>query len=419
MKKIISSLFLVLVLAIPFSIASAQETTPSIVTTTIPVDADIRAAVDVWLAESAPVALPYWAITYVKVNEADKFVSLAAINIQSPTATKWHITDENILGWMGSIIVHADNSVELYSDGGYARGGGSKLAMPSLGPGGGSNIRFPWQSGASMMYGPSGVHAAGGGGSYATGFVAVDFLGGDDLGSGVADNHVYAVDAGTVDYVCADNTTTLIRTHNSTTDDYYIYAHILSNASLEENHAFGKGSMIGSLKYGTFDDNCGWATQTAKHYHLHFGFKSSNNAFQMENCILSTSTEKWACGTKTVATGGYLFSTGSGTTGDDGGVSVTQMSFWDYVLSGAVSMWDQFIIANLPDHNANQFMYVLYNAIAITLKIVRVMVYSNLNLGHFMAALLFGFVIKTILGIAEFIVFLFKAWKSLVPIIGA
>ena len=415
MKKL--TMLIVFVLAfVVVGVVNAQEI-PSVVTTTQPVDPYIRAMVDNWLASSAPVSNPYWAITYVGDRGGSAFVSLVALNISNPT-DKWHVTDGEVIAWMGSIIVNADGSVELYSDGGASQArGGAKLAAPAQ-AGGGSSVRFPWQAGGTMMYGPSGVHTAGGG-SHGTGFSAVDFVSGDDMGSGAASNQVYAVSTGTVDYVCTDSTTTMIRTGSGS--DYYIYAHLLTNANLAESHQFARGALIGNLKYGSFDDTCGWAEQADNHYHLHFGFEPANNAFRMENCILNISTQKWTCGTEVVATGGFLSGGGGGisTTGDDAGMSADQPSFWDYTLVGVVSMWDKAIIKSLPSHQTMQYTYVIYNGVKVVLRVARVMVYSNLNLGHFMAIFMAGLAIKIALGTAESIMFLFKAWKSLVPVIGS
>lgn len=417
MKKITLLFVLVFMFALPLTV-SAQET-PSVIKSTIPIDPLIRSRVDEWLRYDAPIPLPYWAITYVGEYSGGKFVSIVALNIDNPTVN-WHVTDN--AAWMGSLILYDDGRIEMYSDGNNDQQASAiKQAMPRFDPGGGSNIAFPWEAGSTMMYGPSGVHAAGGGGAYATGFSAVDFLGGDDLGSGVASNRAYAVAAGTVDYVCADNTTTLIRTTDEATDNSFIYAHLLDNANLEEDHEFSKGALIGSLKYGTFDDSCGWASQTAKHYHLHFGFEPANNSFRMEGCILNTNTEKWTCGTQTVSTGEFLRGGGGGTStsGDDVGINSDQPSFWDYALSGAVSIWDRTLVAILPSHQTMQYTYVIYGGVKIALKVARVMVYSNLNLGHLIAIVLAGVTIKFGFGVAEFIVFLFKAWKSLIPIMGS
>ena len=370
-------------------------------------------------SESAPIDMPNWSITYVGQPDDETgeiFVSLVALKVDNPTQDKWHITDDDVVAWMGSVIVHPDDSVNLYSDGGYdqqSNKGGAKFSAP-LQDGGGANVRFPWESSKTMLYGTRGIHAAGGGAEYAIGFSAVDFLGGDDLGPGVASNKVYAAATGEVDYVCQDPTTTLIRTENTATDDYYIYAHLLENSTLTEGYTFNQGALIGSLKYGTFDDNCGWAEQTAQHYHLHFGFKPANNAFTLQGCVLDMSSEKWTCGTKEISTGQYLQATGGApVVGDDGGALSGQLGFWDYILTGAVSVWDQLIVQNLPDHTTNQFLYALYNGVSIAVRIARVMVYSNLNLSHFFAVLFFALGVRAYLAIAEAIVFIAKAYKSL------
>jgi hypothetical protein len=230
---------------------------------------------------------------------------------------------------------------------------------------------------------------------------------------------VYAVTAGVVDYVCSDSTTTLIRTYNSTTNDYFIYAHMLDNANLEMDHAFSAGALIGNLKYGSFDDTCGWAEQKASNYHLHFGFQAANNAMRMENCILDTNTEKWTCGTKTVSSGQFLIGGGGGGGGGGTGETTFQPGLWDYMVGAFVGIFRTAIVNRLPNHEEMQFVNVLYSSIRLTLQVAYVMVRSNINLAYFMAVVLLGFGIKLLFGIAEFVVFLFKAWKSLVPIAGA
>lgn len=82
-------------------------------------------------------------------------------------------------------------------------------------------------------------------------------------------------------------------------------------------------------------------------------------------------------------------------------------------------MWDQFVVNNLPDHTNNSFLYALYNGVGVAVRVARVIVYSNVNLGHLVSVAIFGLTIKGIFAAAEFIVFLFKAWKSLIPVLGA
>lgn len=379
-------LFLALAAVLPLQNATALTSAPQIVDATMPVNADIRSSVEAWLGLSAPAPLPYWAITYAEARGDETLVSIAALNISSPSAS-WRVVDSETVSWIGTVLVKADGTVELYSSVPEVNAAASafKMAMPRL-AGGGSSVRFPWKSGGTMMYGPRGVHAAGGGGAYATGFSAVDFLGGNDMGSGVAPSNAYAVASGTVDYVCADDTTTLIRTANGS--EYYIYAHVLDNANLVMDHQFNAGGLIGSLKYGSFDDNCGWAEQADNHYHLHFGFQPASGSMRLEGCILNISSQKWTCGTKTVATGQFLIggggvgSGGSGTaSGEDGiGSAITQPSFWDYLLVGVIDIWDKVLIQNMPSHTALPYTNVIYTFTKVFTNLLYILVLASINL---------------------------------------
>lgn len=345
----------------------------------------------------------------------DTFVSLAAVDLASPD-DPWNATEGNTLVWRGSVIVHADNSVELISHN-VSQASVPHLAIPSFAAGGGSYISFPWTAGKSMMYGQNGVHDAIG-----VEYVAVDFVGGDDMGSGVASPNIFAAVGGTVEWVCTGDVNTAIEAYNSSTDDHVLYAHLVDNANLVGSHVFAKGDLIGVLKYGTFSDDCGYATQAANHYHLHMEvIPSSSNTYRIENCVLNTVTQKWTCGTTSVSPGQFLRGgVGGSRCGlEDCGTMVAQPSFWDSFLGGIITIFDRAIVQNMPSHNAMQFTYVIYNTVKLTLRIARVMVYSNINLGHLMAVLFFALSIKALLSVAEFIVFLFKMWKSLVPIIGA
>lgn len=214
--------------------------------------------------------------------------------------------------------------------------------------------------------------------------------------------------------------TTLVRTYNETTNDYFIYAHLLDNANLVLEHVFTNGSLIGTLKFGSFDDTCGWAEQADNHYHLHFGFQAANNSMRIENCILNTSSQVWMCGTQTISPGEFLIGGGGvNSGGDSGGASIVQPGFWDYVVIGVVTIWDRTVVQNMPSHTAMQYTHVIYASAKLAIRMTFVLVRSNVNLGPLIAVIVFGFGIKLLFGIAEFVVFLFKAWKSLVPVLGA
>lgn len=400
MKKIFLPFLLALVaIALMKPVGTRAHGVSSVVDSTVETAPAIRSGIDAWLSSHAPVDVPFYVITYVH----DDFVSLAAFALP---ADRWYV--DNAV-WVGSVSVK-NGGVTLITP--PIEKTPKLLAMPALTGGGSANVLFPWEGGKKMMYGESGIHAAGGSGSYATGFDAVDFLGGTDLGSGVASNKVYAAYAGEVDYVCEDGTTTLIRTTDASTGYRFIYAHMLDNANLVEGFGFTRAQLIGTLKSGSFDDTCGWAEQTDKHYHLHFGFEMASNAFRLEGCTLNSSTEDWTCGSTAVSPGEYLMKSSSN---GGGGISVTDPSFWDLVLTGMMQFWDATIVANLPNHTTMEYTYVLYNAVILTLKIAWVMVYSNVNLGHLAAVLLISIAFRAVMGVAEFIMFLFKTYNTIFP----
>jgi hypothetical protein len=284
---------------------------------------------------------------------------------------------------------------------------------------------FPFASGTAAQYGPRGVHAAGYGTS---GMQAVDLVGGDAMGSSAMPPKTFAADAGTIDYVCYDGTSIAVRTYNSTTGDYFIYAHMLSNASLVEGHAFTRGAFMGSLKYGTFDDTCGWASQGDNQYHLHWGVAPKGGGFQVGSCILTVSTQKWQCGSNVVTVGGWLTGGGGYTSGQAGGEAsgrsgagetVTDPTFFDYVLTGVLTIVDRGILKLLPSHSAFEYTYVLFNVVTVVLKIIWVLVASNINLYPLMTVIALGIAIKLGFFAAWLAAFLLKAWKSLVPVLGA
>lgn len=396
----------------------AQAEAPIVVKATKPIDAEIRSAVEAWLgSEHAPVYSPYWAITYHKTdnNKAETLVSIAALDIEDPSE-QWQITEDAF--WLGTVKVnHYDLSVEMHSKPETVdqAGGLFKLSAPALpAAGGGSYISFPWYAGASMMYGPRGVHAAGGG-SYSDGFVAVDLVGGDNMGSGVAPPQVFAALGGVVDYIC-ESTTVVVRTYNSTTNDYLIYAHMLPNAGLEMDAAFSQGQMMGTLKYGNFIDDCGWAEQAPLHYHLHFGFQPANNAMRIENCILNISNQVWQCGTRPVSTGQFLVGGGGAHSGgDSGGGMIRQPGFFDYILSGAISIFDRLVIRNLPEHANLQMLQILYVSAKLAIRVAFVLVHANINLKYLIVCIMIGVIIRVNMAAAELTVMVFKTWNTILP----
>lgn len=428
MRRILIPFVMIAVLAASFP-AQAQEAAPYIIHSTKPISPTLEEQLNTWLAASPPSSAPYYIVTYSKVkNTGATQVSLAGVDLPSPQLpVDWSMFEEgNGVVWMGSVTVLEDGTVIPFFNETQGRGPAAKLFkvvfLPALPAGGGSYVGFPFQAGSAMIYGPRAVH---GSGDYGTsGMLAVDLVSGDDLGAGAAPPYAYASDAGTIDYVCDDGVTVAVRTHNSSTDDYFVYAHLLDNANLAIDEEFSRGESLGSIKYGNFDDDCGWAAQQEDHYHIHWMFEPDNGSFQAEGCVLNVANKRWVCGSEEIGTGGWLRGGGGFGVGLDdltGGSGATaERSFWDYILVGFLTIFDNGILRTLPNHNPFEFVYAIVATIKLLLKILWILHYSgNFNIFPLIALFLWAVFVNSIMGLAWFAAFLLKAWKSLVPILGA
>jgi hypothetical protein len=409
MKRLIN-LLTVVVICVAVIPVRAQGPAPYVIRSTRPISTQLRERLDDWLLNSPPSAAPYYIVTNTSMIGDVTRVSLVGVDLESPDAD-WNFEDGDHTVWLGSVTVSADGVV-TYDD---PVTGASKMAAPSMANGGGSYLSFPFAAGTTALYGPRGVHAAGYG---TTGMRAIDIVSGDDMGASAAPPYATAADAGTVDYVCDDGTSVAVRTHNSSTGDYFIYAHMINNANLVEGHTFSAGEVIGSLVYGTFDDDCGWADQQAKHYHLHWGFAPASGKFQVGGCVLTVSTQAWACGQDQIKVGGYL--TGGGGfvgNGDDtntgGGSVVTDPTFWDYFLIGVLNLIERIFVKNLPAHQPLPYTYMLYNFVSLTLRLVWVFAASNINLKWLGITIGVGLTVKAIFGIIWLVAAVIRTFKIL------
>ncbi len=416
MKRVTIFLVLIFFLAVP---VQAQGEAPHVIRSTKPMSAELRGYLDAWLAVSPPSDAKYYIVTYWHNRADGTVVSLAGVNLDTPESD-WSLEDGAV--WLGTVVVSATGEVSPLSVTTQARGGGNASFTPRF-AGGGAYVAFPFAAGSAAQYGPRGVH---GSGDYETsGMLAVDLVGGDGMGATSMPPYTYASDAGTIDYICDDDTSVAVRTHNDDTDDYFLYAHMLANDGLVMDAEFAQGALLGSLKYGSFDDTCGWAEQSSSQYHVHWMFVPSYGKMQVGSCILTVSSQVWQCGDETVRTGGYLVGGGgfsdlgdaSGSTG--AGSVVTDPTFWDYILTGFLSIADHGILKLLPSHNPFEYTYMLFNVIQLVFRLAWVLVESNINLGPLFTVLLAGIGIKLVFGLIQIGAFLFKAWKSLVPVLGS
>ncbi|RIK30554.1 MAG: hypothetical protein DCC56_09535 [Anaerolineae bacterium] len=411
MKNKILIVFFVLALALlVVPPVRAQETTPYVIRSTQPISDELKAHLDAWLATDAPSSAPYYIVTYVDALPDSWVVSLAGVNLESPD-DDWLLEDGTTV-WIGSVYVALNGEVTSFTLGrGMNKAPMKVFALPSLAPGGGSYVAFPFQAGTGMIYGVRAVHGAG---DYGTsGMLAVDLLSGDDLGPGAAPPYAYASDAGTIDYICDDGTTVAVRTYNASTDDYFIYAHLLDNASIAISNSFTRGQQIGSIKYGSFDDDCGWAEQQEDHYHIHWMFEPANGAFQAEGCILRVSTKKWTCNNQEIGTGGWLIGGGGyGAGEDDYGYGSAEKSFWDYLVFGFVDIATNGWIKFLPTHQDFQYFYVLISTIRLMLRIMFVLVRANVNLVPIAQVVGYGIGINAFMSTIWIILAIAKAIKT-------
>lgn len=375
------------------------QTNITIVNGSIPISTDLRTQLLAYLEATPPASVPYYAVTYVQQAQDSTYLSLAALDLASADEVwtmETHDGGKRQAVWAGTVQLFFTGGGQLLDN--FPEGHAHLAAMlPAAG--GGSNVSFPFKAGKSMMYGPRGIH---GSGDYGTsGMNAVDLVGGTALGSNVASATIYASAPGAVDYVCNDDTSVAIRTHDSSSGDYYVYAHLLNNANLEIGHVFAKGSTLGTLKSGSFNDTCGWADQSDNVYHVHWMFKPSNNAFQAENCMLKFSDKKWYCGSKVIAIGGFITSTTGGSGIDDpiGTSGGGYYSFWDGVINGVTTVAGK-ILGLLPEHNSPALLLkILFNAISLSFRMAYVFIRGNFNLTSMIVIIGLGLAFELVMGI--------------------
>ncbi len=415
MKRILLPFAILAALVMATSPARAQGETPRVIHSTRPISAELKDQLDAWLATDAPSPVPFYVVTYAKTVGVVTQVSLAAVDVPTDELPEeWSMFEAGSqVVWMGSVTVQEDGTVVPFPMASRERGA-SKLALPALPTGGGSYVAFPFQSGKAMLYGPRAVH---GSGDYGTsGMVAVDLVSGDGLGAGAAPPYAYASDAGTIDYICDDGTTVAVRLHNASTGDDFIYAHLLDNASLVMSGAFTRGQLLGSIKYGSFDDDCGWAEQRDTNYHIHWMFEPNGDTFQAEGCILRISTKKWTCGSKEVGTGEWLQGGGGfGFGGDEFANGQVEPSFWDYVVFGFINFIRGGLFSILPTHEDFEYFYSVLSSVRLVVRIAYVLMRSSVNLTPVVVAIVYGIVVNAVMSAAWMWTVIAKAIKTNTP----
>ena len=346
MKFIASIIILIAILASPFS-ALAQEPGIIMAQPTIPIGSEINEAVISLLTSARPAETYLYAITYTSIYGNGWIASVVGLDNIEPPYTEWSLEDGDAV-WLGSIII-PDQGDPTYFDPAALAVNTAHTAKLLPGAGGGAQIYMPFAQGKQMMYGLRGVH---GSGDYGTsGMLAVDLVGATNVGASIAPDDVYASAAGVIDYVCTDGISVAVRTYNSTTEDTFLYAHLVDNANLTIGYSIARGQMFATLVHGSFQDTCGWASQSPESYHLHWMFEPSDDYFQAEGYILDTTTGIWKQGTTSIGPLNYLTASGGNSTyiideDDPTGLPVLDVSVIDpskITLRGG-HIWDNMIM---------------------------------------------------------------------------
>jgi hypothetical protein len=260
----------------------------------------------VWLDAMRPGGTHIYAVMNYTDNQNGIYISLAGLDPATPSPYNWQLENgqgESNVIWTGTLTrkagklelftvpgaVEPVSKLDLFSVAGVVQPVINLSSLMFGGAGGGAEIAFPWAAGSKMMYGMRGVH--GGGFSFGIG---LDFLGGNDLGSGVAGDTVYASAAGTITAVCRDSTSVGIKIEGG--GNKIGYFHLKDSAQLAEGTTFARGTPIGRLVHGPFNNTCGWAEQQQTHYHIHWVVEPAAGKFRAEGYVLNTSTQEWVRG---------------------------------------------------------------------------------------------------------------------------
>lgn len=139
-----------------------------------------------------------------------------------------------------------------------------------------------------MQYGTLGLHDNGFPG-VVDGWKAVDFLSDGNTGAGHAPNRLLASAAGSISYKCSPSSgqyTTAIRIGD------LMYTHLLNSGSLYFGRSVSQGDELGQLMSGSFTEYCGYASQGAGWFHVHWGFPNTGS-FEAGGWSLSFADQLW------------------------------------------------------------------------------------------------------------------------------
>jgi hypothetical protein len=335
---------------------------------TIDIDSDMKLDIETLLLANAPSGSsgPIYAVTDASQNDGDWYISLVNLIGVDPPYTDWNWEEDAV--WAGGVVcegIDPDWNCDYFE--------------PTEAIGGDEVPLFPWRPGTRAIYGISKVHD---GILAIPGSLAVDFVGGDTLGSSMMPPYVYASETGTVTAVCKDINNVGIVVSGV---HQFGYLHFAPNTEIELGDVFTRGQVMGILAYGSFEKvRCGAASQTPTTYHLHFSFLPDENGYlEIGGCLLNTNTKVWLCGTQEIGVRGLLpngTSGSSATQGEAGGVTTSMGGehIWDGVVYGIVDSAHDFAMNTFPEHTAIGIEDAMNNGVLQTFNILQFIDMSGL-----------------------------------------
>lgn len=373
-----------------------------------------------------------WAISDIYTVGDYSMISLVGLEADEPVDyNDWTFQDAL---WTGTAIIR-DNGDTTYTTGLDEDAtyitllGESTFSDPNdgadQGGGGGNWIWFPWLAGTQGFYGSRGVHRA----SVALpGWVAVDIVGGVNYGDTTFPNMVYGSYTEPIKSVCRDGTNVGLTTEN------YYYLHLEESTSFQPGLLIRQGQPVGSLVMGSFNDKCGWASQNATSYHLHWGFKPAVDYKTIENWVLNTTDEIWRNGAQSVDIGGSILAEWpdhsgpiptAGPSVTPGGPTPTPGSAPPVPrVYGGDSLWDPFIYGlydmarvtaeRFPEHTASGIGSQITSGAEIAIRVAFVMLTSNFDLT--ISIIIFGLIAAA--EIVRLIYAIYLGVKKLIPLLG-
>ncbi|MEO6061800.1 MAG: hypothetical protein ABIQ99_07685 [Thermoflexales bacterium] len=321
MAGLARALVAALLLALPATVVAADDSPsgpPSVqmVPGTVAIDSAAEDAIREALADAkeALPAVEAYAVTDVRILGDHAFVSVIGLAGLMP-GKPWNLLDNG--AWFGLVALErrADDRWTGAVEGtlGFsaiieripdhvldtpAKVGLDPLRRPGLPA---SAIHLPWPDGTSMYYGSLGVHSNGFP-SLVSGWLAVDMLSDGNTAVGHAPNQLLASAGGTITYRCspaAGETSTAIKIGS------LMYTHLLYSANLYVGRTVTQGETLGQLKTGTFSEVCGYASQGAGWFHVHWGFPNTS-PFEAGGWSLNLSDSIWRRGNQSRSVNTWL-----------------------------------------------------------------------------------------------------------------